>query len=54
MTAFIIISMILFFLSMVSNVLFILNENTSFKGGAIFGLIVFTFMFAWGSFILLQ
>jgi hypothetical protein len=54
MTAFIISSLVLFFLSLVSNILFVLNENTTFKGGAVVGLIIFTSMLVWGSLLLFQ
>lgn len=54
MTAFIIISIILFFISIISNIIYILNPDNIFKGGAIFGLICFTSMIIWAIFLLIQ
>jgi hypothetical protein len=48
MTAFIIVTLILFLFSLLSNIVFVLNENTTFKSGSVFGLIVFTSMIVWG------
>jgi len=47
MTAFIIVCIALFIISIVSNGLFILNNNTEFKAGALIGIIVFSGMTAW-------
>ena len=52
MTAFIVITLVLFLLAMITNTIFILNENTQNKGGAVLGLMVFTAMSVWGMFLL--
>jgi hypothetical protein len=48
MTAFIITSIAIFFVSIVSNIIFILNNYTESKFGAVIGLILFTSMMIWG------
>ena len=52
MTTFIVLSSLLFLLSIVTNIIFIMNEHTQNKGGAVFGLMVFTIMFSWSIFLL--
>jgi len=48
MMAFIIVSLVLFFFSLISNAIFVLNENTTFKSGSVVGLVIFTSMIVWG------
>ena len=52
MTAFIIISLVLFLLSMFSSIIYVLNPEAEFRGGAVIGLIMFTVMSAWSIFLL--
>lgn len=52
MTAFIIVSMIFFILSMISNIGYIISPSTIWKGGAVIGLICFSAMTAWSAFLL--
>jgi hypothetical protein len=54
MTAFIITSMILFLISIISNIAYIINPNTIFKGAAATGLIFFSAMVAWSIFLLIS
>lgn len=54
MTAFLIVSVVLFLLSILSNIIFVLNENVTAKGGAVLGVIVFTGMIVWALTLLFQ
>ena len=47
MTAFLIVCIVLFFISIVSNTVYVLNNYTENKAGAVLGLIVFSGMIAW-------
>lgn len=54
MIAFIIASMVIFIISIVSNLAYIVNPNTIFKGAAATGLIFFSVMTAWAVFLLIN
>ena len=54
MTAFIIASIVLFVICIVSNLAYITNPNTIFKGAAAVGLMVFSAMVAWATFLLID
>lgn len=47
MTAFLIASIVLFFISLLSNVVYVLNNYTDLKGGAIVGIVIFSGMIVW-------
>ena len=47
MTAFLITSIVLFFISLLSNVVYVLNNHTDLKGGSIIGIAVFSGMIVW-------
>ena len=47
MTAFLIVSIVLFLISLLSNAAYIINAHTELKGGSILGLIVFSGMIVW-------
>ena len=53
MTAFLIICMILFLISIISNTAYILNNYTDHKLGSVIGLVIFTGMFVWALSILI-
>ena len=53
MTAFIITTIVIFMFSALSNLLYIVNQNTDFKIGAAIGLMLFTGMIAWAFTLLL-
>lgn len=52
MTAFIITSIVLFFLSLGSNTVYLLSEESPNKIGAVFGVAVFSVMISWAVFLL--
>jgi hypothetical protein len=47
MTAFLIVTIALFLVSIISNTVFILNNYTDSKSGAILGLVIFSGMIVW-------
>jgi hypothetical protein len=47
MTAFLIASIVLFFISLLSNIVYVLNNYTELKGGSVIGIVVFSGMIAW-------
>lgn len=54
MTAFIIASIVIFVISIISNLAYITNPNTVFKGASAVGLIIFSAMTAWATFLLIN
>jgi len=52
MTIFIIVTMALFLLSLVSNIVYLSNRESPNRMGATFGIIVFSVMTSWAVFLL--
>jgi len=53
MTAFIIVTIILFLLSLSSNIVYVLSGEAPNKLGSVSGIIIFSSMIAWATFLLL-
>mgnify|MGYP003638478361 CR=1 FL=1 len=53
MTIFIIASIVLFLLSLISNIVYVLNIDSPSRMGAVFGIIAFSIMISWGAFLLI-
>ena len=54
MTAFIIVTMILFFLSLGSNMVYLSNGESPNRMGAVFGVAIFSIMISWAFFLLFE